>query len=418
MSFSANLSVEGRSLPLSFFKNEKENMYSVIADGRHYILESPGKFKELSKQIIGDAFTDIKKKHDIQKTTYGSFSKKKDQYRYVLEGVSSFAGKKFVLQTEVKNAKSLKNVSKALKSDKEFALMVVAKYGCALEFFNSKLQRDDDVAMVALKQNPYAFGYAKELQGCRSFVEKAVAQNGLTYEFVTGELKFDKEIIRIAVKQNPMAFVYVPISLQRDINFVEELVSINGLVLEYVRKKFKKDLKIILKAISNDGAALPYVGGKWRYCKRIVQQAIEQCPMALEFADKETLRDKNILLKAISRDEKTFNFVPKGIRSKVGFIFEALELNGLVYMMLQDNLKSIEMEKVAKNALMHSFKALKGKEDSDVELWKKIKRLKELAPLWTSEIEIALKLKAFSKDLIQQLSLNNEARPIVHLSFK
>ena len=57
------------------------------------------------------------------------------------------------LITQKENGKSIKQVSKDLRNDKEVALKAVDKYGENLQLISEKLQNDRDIVLIAVEQN-------------------------------------------------------------------------------------------------------------------------------------------------------------------------------------------------------------------------------------------------------------------------
>jgi Domain of unknown function (DUF4116) len=229
----------------------------------------------------------------------------------------------------------LKELSAALKKDKELVFTAVKQNGLALKYADDSLKKDKEVVFTAVKQNGRALRYADDsLKKDKEVVFLAVEQNGEALKYANDSLKKDKDVVFLAVEQCGWALEYADDSFKKDKDVVFTAVKQSGFALDYADDSLKKDKEVVLAAVKQNGYALRHADDSLKKDKEVVFTAVKQNTRALMYADPSLLNDPVLThIVSISDDDKR----------KLICDFVTQDLNNLpVAQRVRDSFKSME----------------------------------------------------------------------------
>ena len=146
-----------------------------------------------------------------------------------------------------------------IKDNKEIMIMAIKMNPAVIKYVSKRLQNDKDIAITAIKENALAIKYvSKEIQADEEIMLMVVKQNGLLLEYASENLKNDVRILKTAIKQNVDAIRYAPEIIRQDRNIMKEALRYNGLLLEIAPEEIKKDYEMIKIATKQNMKALKY----------------------------------------------------------------------------------------------------------------------------------------------------------------
>lgn len=180
--------------------------------------------------------------------------------------------------------------SERLKGDKEFFEQVLAVDGLALEHAATHLRALPEMALLAVKTTPEAFGGCTPKQRCsrklalaavtgygrmlssasfelrcdREVVWAAVDNQGTALEFAEGDLKDDPELVLTAVNNDPEALIWASEGLQNDKEIVMAAVRKDGSLLAEASRALRDDDEVVLAAVCNCPDALRHASARCR----------------------------------------------------------------------------------------------------------------------------------------------------------
>lgn len=100
---------------------------------------------------------------------------------------------------------TLRHVLKKHKTNKQFMLKAVTRYGGSLKYADKTLRDDEDVVLAAIKDSGWAFKYASErLRSEKSFAVAACNTSFHAFKSVAPEIRQDKDIVYAAMSADPV----------------------------------------------------------------------------------------------------------------------------------------------------------------------------------------------------------------------
>ncbi len=211
---------------------------------------------------------------------------------------------------------ALKNMSSRLKKDREVVLAAVKRDGAALQYADDSLRRDKEIVLTALKQVKKAEKFTVDvlafaessLKKNRGFIYQAVREDGLSLKYAVPTLKKDRRIVLAAVKENGYALEYADPVLKKEKAIVLSAVKNNGNALEYADPVLKKDKIVVLAAVKQNGYALRYADPLLRKDKSVVLAAVKNYGYALRYADPLLRKDKEIVFAAVKQNSAALKY--------------------------------------------------------------------------------------------------------------
>ena len=241
-----------------------------------------------------------------------------------------------------KNKATLENLSKEIKTNKDFILELVTQNGLFLEYASEELQSDKEIVLAAITNNGEALRHANEeflesrefvLLAAKTFgrvfdikgswdgfnrrcvpsefkadkeiVMTALANDGNALQLVSDEMKADKEVVLFAVSNDGKALEYASDELKADKEVVMRAISCEGLdkysyCIKYALKEFNPSKEMVIAIVSKLGDALKYASDTFKADKEAVLAAISNKGSALEYASEELKADKEMVMAALS----------------------------------------------------------------------------------------------------------------------
>jgi hypothetical protein len=118
------------------------------------------------------------------------------------------------------NGFDLSLLSRENQNNKNIVLAAISKKpqsGTAIAFASDALKDDEDIALIAINNDPLALEYiSSRLQNHRTIVEAAVSKNGETLKYASHNMKNDKDVVLKAVTQSKTAFKYASFQMRTD----------------------------------------------------------------------------------------------------------------------------------------------------------------------------------------------------------
>ncbi len=255
-----------------------------------------------------------------------ALSKSIEAYQYIGDSLkkskkfamlaASNAGAKDLAEKSSKQSVSLDGIS---KSD---ALSLVRKNGLSLQFLQ-KFNADKKVVLTALRQNTYAFKYVNEslLRNSREVVKASVSKNythegkiGNAIEFIDSALINEKNIALKAVKEYWKSVNFLNEKMLNDTDVMLAAVKLNGEALKYASKKIQKNQKIVLAAVRQDGFSLQYADKSLQGNKNCVIAAVTQNAWVLQRVNDKFKKDRDVIFAALKQNVYTYDFIDESLK--------------------------------------------------------------------------------------------------------
>ena len=213
-------------------------------------------------------------------------------------------------------AEALKGMSSRLKKERDVVLAAVKRDGAALQYADDSLKGDKEIVLTALKQVKAAEKFTVDvlefaessLKKDRGFIYQAVKEDGLSLKYAAPTLKKDRRIVLAAVRENGYALEYADPALKKEKTIVLTAVKNNGNALEYADPALKKDKTVVLAAVKQNGYALRYADPVLKKDKQIVLAAVQNYGNALKYADPSLKKEKEIVFAAVKQNSAALKY--------------------------------------------------------------------------------------------------------------
>lgn len=197
-------------------------------------------------------------------------------YAIKYAGKSILKDKAFVLKQFRKssNEQAVKDLSPALKKDKEFILNLIQVNPYVFAYLDNELNNDRDLVLTALnlgadilqhagpvarkdkniiltsiKKNPNTIAFAdKSLLSSKNFILQAIKINPFVFQHLDNKWTSNKEMVKAAISQKTELFAYIDPKLKKNGTFMHELAKINPSIQTHL-DKFKNNKGKLSKEI-------------------------------------------------------------------------------------------------------------------------------------------------------------------------
>ena len=232
-------------------------------------------------------------------------------------------------------------LDKTMKNDKSICLEAMRNHGSNLFYLDSKYKKDKEIVLEAVKQHGGALQFADDsLKKDREIVLEAVKQHGGALEFADDNLKKDKEIVLEALKEGSGAIYHtVENERRRTADSIMDIGSNKGTALEFADDSFKKDKEIVSFAVKQGGGALQFADDSLKKDREIVIEALKEGGYALQYADDSLKKDKKIVLEVVKQDGYALQYADDSLKKDKEIVLEAIKQDGFAVQYVDDSFK-------------------------------------------------------------------------------
>lgn len=257
------------------------------------------KFRDVNSSWKGDflenfiMYYDSDSKGWMLKKSEENFSEKilpkeKNIDRKMVEEFES--DKQLALKILDKHPNNIKFISSILRDDKDVIKLVVSKPGLgrALEYASERLRDDDEIAMIALLDNPGVFSIlSKRLRGKRDFVDKIIQKSPFELRYASDELKNDKDLMRSVVLKSPALIDIFPNKFRDDDEFMRSLIEMNADLLMFSSESLRDNKDLVVKVIpkSTTEEVFQSLSERLKKDPEILRMAKDRYPEYYDFKD-------------------------------------------------------------------------------------------------------------------------------------
>mmetsp|Transcript_32149 Transcript_32149/g.41334 ORF Transcript_32149/g.41334 Transcript_32149/m.41334 type:complete len:422 (+) Transcript_32149:106-1371(+) len=246
----------------------------------------------------------------------------------------------------------LKSALKKFRSDYDYVLQSMAKYGLDLKIASQDLRQNYDIVMTAVTNNGLALEFASdELKNDPKIVWAAVSQaiplKESVLQYASETLRSNRELV-VAGKASPLSCLSKGLSTDRDIvlisctfdgnnlrycrdynndyEIVLKAVRENGEVLQYASDEMKNTYNIVLEAVKQNGIAFGFASGKMKGNREIALTAVKTCGRMYQWVQGDDLvNDYEIIMTAVRNDGLSVRFSPKKFRNNYEIMYTAIQ---------------------------------------------------------------------------------------------
>ena len=256
------------------------------------------------------------------------------------------ADKAIVISAVSNDGKALEYASEELKADKEVALAAISNNLIAFKYVPPSLALNHEISKIFIsnvnidKDKETLEDLSKEIKTNKDFILELVTQNGLFLEYASEELQSDKEIVLAAVTNNGEALRYANEEFLKSREFVLLAAKTFGWVFDIkgswegfkrrcVPSEFKADKEIVMTALANDGTALQLLSDEMKADKEVVLFAFSNGCKNLYHVSDELKADKDVVLAAVSNDGNTLKYASDVLKADKEVVMKAISCEGL-----------------------------------------------------------------------------------------
>ena len=183
-----------------------------------------------------------------------------------------------------------------LLKHKAFAMTVVSRDGCALEFMDVSTQQDREIVLAAVTQSGAALQYTDEIfKRDTDVVLRAVNEYAEALMWADDKCKQDRDVVLTAVRKHGMAFVWADKKFRKDREIVLTATTTWGWALQHADASLQSDRDVVLAAVMQNGEALAFASKHLREDRLVVEEALKDNLRAFEFADTSLRCDPSML---------------------------------------------------------------------------------------------------------------------------
>ena len=215
-----------------------------------------------------------------------------------------------------------------MKADKDIVLAAVARYGDAIGYADSALQRDKDVMLAAVKQSSLVLSNNTVAQSAdKEVILAAINAHGVGLQYASDDLKADKEVVLAAVKKDGWELRFAAEHLAADKDVVLAAVKQRGLALAHCSRELQHDKEVVLAAVAQNGWELRYVPIEMRD-KEVVLTATASNGDALHMVPEALKNDRDVVLTAVGQHGQALGKASLGLRSDKDLVLAAVRQDG------------------------------------------------------------------------------------------
>ncbi len=285
-----------------------------------------------------------------------------------------WSNKEYVIAAVKLNGGDLYDVSSRLRKDPEVVLAALRAYHGAVQlgpirYADASLKKNREFMLEAIKSDASTFRYADEsLQKDRVFVLDSVRQNSSMLSLVDASFKRDREIVLTAVRQSGSALQFADESFRNDRDIVLAAAQQDSAAFQYAGESLRKDRSFVLEAVKRDASALQFADVSLKRDREIVLAAVSSRGWAFQYADDSLKKDRVFVLEAVKRDASALQFADAALKRDREIVLAAVSSRGWAFQYVDDSLKkdrvfALEVVKKDALALEYADSSLRGDEE-------------------------------------------------------
>ena len=194
------------------------------------------------------------------------------------------------------DADSLEIMPESLQDDEdvvELCISLITEF--SISYASDRLKGDKNFISKWITDKGWAYRCASdEVRADRDVAKKALSLNGAIIRF--SPFTDDEEMVLIAVKQNPKSFQYASQGLKMKRDVVEQVLKKEGTCLSFL-PEWSNDIEMVKKAVKQDKKALLFLGEELRNDRNCMVELINQNPISCNFIGRELVDDFPFLLR-------------------------------------------------------------------------------------------------------------------------
>jgi hypothetical protein len=209
------------------------------------------------------------------------------------QGKSYQATNKFYTNTDEilaavkQDYKIIYSASSEARGNKAIMMEALSKDAHLYGFCSKKLQKDNDIMFLALKQNGMIISsFPQEILATREdVIMAAINQNGRALQHVPLQYRQNPEIVYKTIEKDVTAFQFADTRIKSDPNFVLKVSTISPKGLKYASYELKGDIDFVTRCVLLNGTSLQYAHPRIRVNRNICILAVKQDPRAYKYID-------------------------------------------------------------------------------------------------------------------------------------
>lgn len=213
-----------------------------------------------------------------------------------------------------------------LRGDYHFMLKAVGFHGGLLAMATPELQKEEDIVLAAVKQDPTVFEFVDtRFKGDISNVEEiseTLRNNPKAIKQIRNTLFTSSPVVETVVKQSPEMIRFLDREIIHDKECVAYLIDVNPQVIPFLFPLIQNDFDLMSELeefmrnlLENDGMLLQYLPEEIKNTREYVELALKNNVEAYQFSGDYEKENHPLLLELIEKDPK---FYATFARSDVG----------------------------------------------------------------------------------------------------
>lgn len=298
-------SVSGQVLKV--FSPELQNNFDIVMQAvtiHGYALKYASENLSNNKDIVEKA----SEKH--QRAFKYAGSELKNDNKFIID----------ILKPDYFSGKIFTYCSTELQNDIMFVKEFIKYNAFGLKYFPEKFKYDEEIALLALNKNEYAFQYIKKKVRDKPEITKRALVNPQNIGFIAKKFKNNEDMLLIAVEnlqnnEDFEQFSTISDNLKRSKEFFIKVINKKPLLFQHTSNELKKDIDLIKVFLKNMELSFD---SKCDNYKELLSPHFKENSYYLKFVPQEVLNDKKVILGALEKNLRNISYANEDLKLMLG----------------------------------------------------------------------------------------------------
>lgn len=211
--------------------------------------------------------------------------------------------------------------------DDETSYQAVCSWGGYLKYLNNDKKSDERYVMQAVSTFGDAIEFVDKslLFNKPEIVHKALQTSGESIKFLPIEMRDNEELAKVAIMQDPAAFRYISERLQGSYEFAKLAIEKDASLLEHTCTEICSNKSIVISAVTNHGSMIKCASTELQDDEELAYIAILNDPSSFKYLSKRLRDDDDLVYIAVQL--KGYNLVYANFRLRNDVVLFQIALN-------------------------------------------------------------------------------------------
>ena len=237
--------------------------------------------------------------------------------------------RRFALDVLAASPAALGQLASELWHDGDFVLSVLELDGSAFEFAAPRLRADRELVLSAVARCAAALAHADDaLRADRAFLLDAVERSGAALAHCLEPFRGDGDFVVDALRRNWEAAAHAPAELWAERAFALAALAVDRRALGHASEALRSDRDFVLQAVGARGSSLEFASAALRADREVLEAAMREDVRALGMAAEALRGDRAVALAAVSLRGQALRYAAEALRADREVVLAAVEDDG------------------------------------------------------------------------------------------